>query len=81
MTKEEFIEVAFRSGYCTKPIAREYCALQNRDVFTESDFSEVFRIAEQRSHKNPLRRMTVRLDAETRNCNYGRTTKSYPFEK
>lgn len=49
MNKEEFIISAYKLGYCTKKQAEEYC--EGRETFTEDDYIEVFRKAENEAYK------------------------------
>lgn len=51
MTKDEFVRAAYKSGYCSKKIAEEYC--EGKDTLTEDDFLAVYRLQESRAYKNP----------------------------
>ena len=53
MTKDEFVETACSTGYCTKKQAEEYS--KDRETFTDDDFIEVYRMADSRKHKAPWR--------------------------
>lgn len=45
MTRNEFIKTASNMGYCTKKQAEKYA--ESRDEFSESDFVEVYEIAQE----------------------------------
>lgn len=50
MTRDEFIKTACKMGYCHKKIAEEYS--EGKEILTEDDFIEVYRIAEAQEYKN-----------------------------
>ena len=67
MLRDEFIRKASRMGYCTKKQAEKYA--KNQDEFTESDFIEVFEMAQAEESAR------IRHDRELPFG--GRTTKRY----
>ena len=52
MDKETFVKACASCGYCSRMIAREYAG--DREEFTNADFEEAYRYAEERarSHHN-----------------------------
>lgn len=50
-TKDEFIKLCKLSGYCTTKVAKKYC--EDKDVLSEKDFEEVYRISENFIHNSP----------------------------
>ena len=51
MTKEKFIELASRMGYCNKKQAKEYCDESGKETFAEDDFIEVHRHAQVKQNR------------------------------
>lgn len=50
MNRDEFVKTAYKMGYCSKEIAKEYS--EGKDNLTQDDLVEVYRIAENGVYKS-----------------------------
>ena len=63
MTRDEFIKLCSKCGYCSKKVATEYAG--DRAEFTDKDFEDVFRYAQRIENHGSTRWRTIFGGAKT----------------